>query len=56
MSEFFPLRAVPYGVENHIYRISLPPLNFTIFITRVRNCVMVATPMYHIYQGFIWMS
>ena len=43
-SEFFPLRAVPYGMENHLYHIRRPPLNVTIFITHVRNCVMGATP------------
>ena len=42
-SEFFPLRAVPFGNENHFYCIRWSPLNVTIFI--VRNCVMEATPM-----------
>ena len=36
-SEFFPLRAVPYGMENHFNHIMLPPLIVTIFITHVRN-------------------
>ena len=44
-SEFFPLRAVPYGIENHFHHIRLPPLNVTIFITHVRSCLMRATPM-----------
>ena len=26
-SEFFPLRAVPYGMEHHFYHIRRPPLN-----------------------------
>ena len=44
-SEFFPLGAVPYGIENLFYHIRLPPLNVTILIMHVRNCVMGATPM-----------
>ena len=44
-SEFFPLRAVPYGMENHFYHIRWPPLNVTIFIMHMRNCIMGATPM-----------
>ena len=36
-SEFFPLWAVPYCMENHLYHIKWPPLNVTIFITHVRN-------------------
>ena len=28
-----------------VYHIRLPPLNVTIFITHVRNCVMVVTPI-----------
>ena len=38
-SKFSPLRAVPYGMENHFYHI------VAIFITHVRNCIMGATPM-----------
>ena len=34
-NEFFPLKAVPYGMENHFYHIRLPPLNVTIFILHV---------------------
>ena len=30
---------------NHIYQIRGSPLNVTIFITHVLNCVMGATPM-----------
>ena len=45
-SEFFPLRAVPFGMENHFYHIRWPPLNNTIVITYVRNCAMGATPMH----------
>ena len=30
-SEFFPLRAVPYGMENHFYHIRWPPLNVNYF-------------------------
>ena len=41
-NECFPLRAVPYGVENLFYYIRWPPLNFTIFITRVCNCIVCA--------------
>ena len=48
LSEFFPLRAVPYVMENHFYHIRRPPLNVTICITHVRNCVMGATPMHMI--------
>ena len=33
-----PLRAVPYGMENHFYHIRCPPLNVTIFITHMRTC------------------
>ena len=44
-SDFFPLRAVPCGMINHFYHIGWPPLNVTIFITHVRNCVMGATRM-----------
>ena len=44
-SEFFPLRTVSFGMENHFYHIRRPPLNVTTFITRVRNCVIGATPM-----------
>ena len=29
--EFFPLRAVPYGIEHHFYHTWWPPLNITIF-------------------------
>ena len=43
-SEFFPLRAVSYGMENHFYHIRRPSLDVTIF-TSVRNCVMGATRM-----------
>ena len=45
VSEFFPLKAVPYGMENHFYHIRWSPLNVTILITHVCNCVMGATPM-----------
>ena len=48
-SKYFPLTAVPYGVENHVYHIRYPPLNVTIFITHVRNCVQGATPLDHIF-------
>ena len=44
-SKFLPLRAVPYGMENHFYHIRLHPLNVIFFITHVRNSVMGATPM-----------
>ena len=47
-SEFFPLRAVAYGMGNHFDHISRPPLNVTIFITHVHNCVMGATPMVYV--------
>ena len=40
-SEFFPLRAVVYGMETHFYRIRRPPLNDTIFITfSLRMCII----------------
>ena len=39
LPEFFPLRAVPYGMENHVYHIRWPSLNITIFITHVPNCL-----------------
>ena len=45
VSEFFPLRAVPYGMEDYFYHIRWPSLNIAIFITHVRNCVMEATQM-----------
>ena len=32
-------------MDNHFYHIRCPPLDVTIFITHVRNCVMGATPM-----------
>ena len=32
-------------MENYFYHIRWPPLNVTIFILHVRNCVMVATQM-----------
>ena len=31
--------------KKHFYCIMCPPLNVTIFITHVHNCVMGATPM-----------
>ena len=37
-----PEGAVPYGMENRFYHIRWSPLNDTIFITHVRNCVMGA--------------
>ena len=44
-SESFPLRAVPYTIEKHFNHIVWPPLNVTISITHVRDCVMGATPI-----------
>ena len=44
-NEFFPLRAVPYGMENHFYQSRGSSLNATIFITHVHKCVMGAKPM-----------
>ena len=44
-TEFLPLRAVHYYIENQIYHIRLLPLNVAILITHVRYCVMGATPM-----------
>ena len=49
-SEFFPLRAVAYTIENHFYHIKRPPLNFTFYITHVRNCVIGASPMHTLAQ------
>ena len=38
-SKFFPLRAVPCGMENHFYHINWAPLSVTIFIhTMNPNC------------------
>ena len=54
-SKFFPLRAIPYGIENHFYHIRWPPLNVTIFIAHVRNCEMEATSMSHFYLN-LWSS
>ena len=48
-SEFFPLRVVPYGMENHFNHIMWPPWNVTIFITHVCNCVMGAMPMIYLH-------
>ena len=45
-SEFFSLRAVAYGIENHFYHIRWPPLNVTIFIMQLRYCMMGATQCY----------
>ena len=44
-SKFFPLRAIPYGMENLFYHIRCHLLNVTIFITHMPNCVMGAKPM-----------
>ena len=33
-----------------IYHIRLPPLNVTIFISHLRNCVMGAKPMFCAYE------
>ena len=44
-SKFFPLRVVPYGMENNFYQIRWPPLIVTIFIMHFCMCVMGATPM-----------
>ena len=33
-------------MENHFNRNRWPPLNVTIFITHMRNCVMEATSMF----------
>ena len=44
-SKFFSLRAVPYGMINHLYHIGWSPLNVTIFITHMCNCVMGAMSM-----------
>ena len=35
-SEFFLFRVAPYGMENHFYHITRPPLNVTILL---RACV-----------------
>ena len=47
LKDFFPLRAVPYGMINNVYHIGWPPLNVAIFNTLMRNCVIVATPMFY---------
>ena len=44
-SEFFSLRAVPYGMENHVYHIRWLSWMLLFFITHERNCVMAATTM-----------
>ena len=36
-SEFFPLRVVPYGMENHFYHIRWAPMSVTIFIMHVHK-------------------
>ena len=52
-SEFFPLRAVPYGVENHFYHITrVTSLECYYFFTHVLNCVMGAMPM----KSLLWDS
>ena len=38
-------RGVSFGMENNFYHIRWSPLNVTVSITQVRNCVMDATPM-----------
>ena len=43
-SEFFPLRAVPCGMENYFYHSRWPLLDVT-FFTHVRNCLTGATLM-----------
>ena len=40
-----PGGAVPYVMDNHFYNIRRHPLNVSIFITHVDNCVMGAMPM-----------
>ena len=50
-SEFFPLRAVPFGMENQFHHIRWPPLSVTIFITHVHNYIMVATPIEPAHPG-----
>ena len=39
-SEFFPLRAVHFAIENHFYHIRLPPLSVTHFL---RTCSTMET-------------
>ena len=53
-SEFYPLRAVSYGMENHFYHNRWPPLNVTIFITHMHYCIMAARPMHKSKQGRPW--
>ena len=36
-----------------VYHIRWPPLNVTIFITHVRNCVIGATPMHIIHSEMV---
>ena len=40
-----PRGASPYGIDNHFYHIRRHPLNVSIYITHVDNCVMGAMPM-----------
>ena len=41
-NEFVPLGEVPYGMEQHK---AIFPLTVSIFLTHVRNCVLVAKPI-----------
>ena len=45
VSKFFPIRAVPYGMEITFYHIRSPPLNATILLRTCVTCLMRATPM-----------
>ena len=45
VGEFFPVRAVPFGMINQFNHNGWPPLKVTFFNTHMCNCVMGATPM-----------
>ena len=51
-SEFFPLRVVPEGIENHIYHIRCAPLSVTIFITHV--CILRDWSYANVYGTLHW--
>ena len=44
-SEFFTLRAVPYGMEKSLLPHYVTSLECNYFITHMRYCIMEATPM-----------
>ena len=55
-SEFFPLWAVLYSMENQFYHIKWPPLNVTILLHKCVTCVMGATPMISVTPWLLYFS